>query len=111
MKLVKKYELQGVPLHIDKGKFTDNKFYLGSFPSQLSIVDIRLSKLASEFNTKQGAVSCSFDSLFDQQAVAVGDRDGNCQIFDLRSKRSRVSWQAHSAKTSISKPRGVVKVF
>jgi len=56
-------------------------------------------------------VTCTTDSLFDQYAVATGDRDGHCNLFDLRTKKSRISWEAHSAKTSISKPRGVVNIF
>jgi WD40 repeat protein len=111
MKLIKKYELKGVPLHLDRGKFTEHQFYVGGFPSLLGIVDTRLSKLASEFTLKQGAIVCTTDSIYDQCALATGDRDGSCNIFDLRTKKSRIAWQAHDAKTSISKPRGVVKIF
>lgn len=111
MKVIKKYDLPSVPLLIDRGKFSMNQFYLGGFPSLLGIVDIRLNKLASEFNMKGGAITCIADSIYDQNVVASGDRDGNCNLFDLRTKMSRLSWQAHPAKTSISKPRGVINIF
>ena len=84
MKLIKKYELQGVPLIIDQGKFTEHQFYTGGFPSILSIVDTRLSQMASSTNFKKGAVSCLADSIYDQSAVTTGDREGNCNLFDLR---------------------------
>lgn len=47
MKLIKKYELPGVPLLIDRGKFTENQFYVGGFPSLLGIIDTRFNKLCS----------------------------------------------------------------
>ena len=111
MKIIKKYELSGVPLLLDQGKFTENQFYVSGFPSNLGIVDVRLNKLASEYSFKQGAITTLADSINDQEVVATGDRDGNCNLFDLRTKRSRISWLAHSFKTNISKPRGIVGIF
>lgn len=111
MKLIKQYTLRGVPLLLDQGKFNEYQFYVGGFPSDLAIVDTRLSQVASDFNLKKGAVTCTSDSIHDNQAVAVGDRDGYCSIFDLRTKKNRIEWQAHGSKTSVSKPRGIVGIF
>lgn len=111
MKLVKKYELPGVPLLVDVGKFNENQFYVGGFPSMLGIIDTRMVQMASEFHFKQGALTCATDSLYNQHTVATADREGHCNMLDLRSRKSRVSWTAHSSKSSISKPRGVVGLF
>ena len=51
------------------------------------------------------------DSIFDESAVAVGDRAGVANLIDLRTKKIRVSWSAHNAKTHLSKPRGIVNIF
>lgn len=92
MKLIKQYPLKGVPLLLDQGKFTEHQFYVGGFPSHLAITDTRLSKLASDFDLKKGAITCVSDSINDEHAVATGDREGNCSIFDLRTKRIRIGW-------------------
>lgn len=67
--------------------------------------------MASEIKLKQGAVTCLYDSLFDDDSVGVGDRDGNCSILDLRSQKVRISWLAHEVKTNMSKPRGVLGIL
>ena len=95
MKVIKKYNLNGVPLMIDQGKFTSSQFYVGGFDSSLFIADMRLSKMATQIKLKQGAVTCIYDSLYNDNAVAVGDRDGHCNIIDLRSQKVRASWLAH----------------
>lgn len=96
---------------IDQGKFTQSQFYVGGFDSSLFVADSRLSKMATEIKLKQGAVTCICDSLYDDNAVAVGDRDGNCNIIDLRTQKVRISWLAHEVKTNMSKPRGVLGIF
>lgn len=111
MKVIKKYNLDGVPLMIDQGKFTSFQFYLGAFDSSLFIADMRLNKMAKEIKLKQGAVTCIYDSLFDTNAVAVGDRNGFCNIVDLKSQKIRATWSAHEVKTNMSKPRGVLGIF
>lgn len=111
MKLLKKYQLSGVPLVIDQGKSIDNNFYVGSFKSILSIFDLRMAKVANQYSLKTDAVTCVTDSIYDQHAVAVGDRGGNASIIDLRTKKIRISWLAHNPKTHLSKPRGVVNVL
>ncbi len=40
--------------------------------------------------------------------LAVGDRAGNVSLLDLRTRRMRMKWEAHAAKTHLSRPRGVV---
>lgn len=47
MKVIKKYNLNGVPLMIDQGKFTSSQFYVGAFDSSLFIADMRLNKMAN----------------------------------------------------------------
>lgn len=111
MKLFKKYELGGVPLVIDQGRCIDNNFYVGSFKSNLSIFDLRMAKAANQFSLKTDAVTCVTDSIYDQQAVGVGDRGGYASVLDLRTKKIRISWLAHNPKTHLSKPRGVVNIL
>jgi WD40 repeat protein len=111
MRLFKKYELAGVPLVLDQGKCTENSFYVGSFKSNLSILDLRMAKAASEFVLNTDAITCVTDSINDQNAIAVGDRAGNASIIDLKTKKIRVTWTAHSAKGHLSKPRGVVNII
>ena len=92
MQLIKKYPLEGVPLLIDRGKFTESKFFLGGFPSLLAVVDTRLSQLASQFNLQKGAVTCIADSIHNYSSVAAGDREGNCTILDIRARKNLLSW-------------------
>ena len=96
---------------IDQGKFTSSQFYVGAFDSSLFIADMRLNKMANQIKLKQGAITCIYDSLFDSNAVAVGDRNGHCNIIDLKSQKVRASWLAHEVKTNMSKPRGVLSIF
>lgn len=111
MKLIKKYEVPGVPLMLDEGKNTESKFYAGTFKSNLFIFDVRMAKAANEYILNSDAVTCIADSIFDESAVAVGDRAGVANLIDLRTKKIRVSWSAHNAKTHLSKPRGIVNIF
>jgi len=50
MKLIKKYQLPGLPLVIDQGKLADHLFYVGGFPDALIIIDDRLSTLATKLS-------------------------------------------------------------
>ena len=43
--------------------------------------------------------------------MATGDRSGNCNLIDLRLKKTRITWSAHNFKTNVSQPRGVVSLF
>jgi len=57
------------------------------------------------------APTCIVDSLNDQHAVCVGDRGGSCSLLDMRTRKKRITWQAHQPKTNLSKPRGIVALF
>ena len=96
---------------IDSGKFADHIFYVGGFPSSLLVIDSRLSKPASETSLGTEAITCVTDSLSDDRVVGVRDRGGSVSLLDMKTKKVRTSWEAHSAKTSLSKPRGVVGLF
>lgn len=111
MKIIKKYELSGVPLMIDQACFAENSFYVGSFKSNLSVFDTRMAKASSEYVLNKDAITTVADSIFDQNSIAVGDRGGIASIIDMRTKKVRISWVAHEAKTSLSKPRGIVKII
>lgn len=111
MKVVKKYNLKGVPLLLDQGKFTEHEIYLAGFPSTLAIVDIRMNNLAVEIDLGQGAVTVVADSIYDQHVVATGDREGFCNLLEMRTRRPRTTWKAHSVKGNMSRPRGVLGMF
>lgn len=64
LKTVRKYELNGVALNFSQQKLNENTFYIGSFPSHLSVLDVRLNKLAFNYNFKEDAVSTFTESIF-----------------------------------------------
>ena len=48
--------------------------------------------MANQFKLKQGAVTCISDSFYDESVIATGDRDGKCNILDLRTQKIKASW-------------------
>jgi len=92
MKLNRKYELGGVPLILDAGKFADHCFYVGGFTSSLAMVDTRLNKLVFDIHLGNEAVTSIADSINDKYAVAIGDRGGQCSILDMKMRRKKVAW-------------------
>lgn len=63
---------------------------------------------AANFILSQDAPTILVDSLNDPSLLAVGDRVGWITILDLRTRRERMNWSAHNAKTHLMRPRGVV---
>ena len=111
MKMIKKYELPGLPLLIDEGKNADHIFYGGTFKSNLLVMDSRLSKIATCLYLKKDAITCIQDSTIDTNCIAAGDRSGNATLLDLRTNKIKLSWEAHHPNTNLSKPRGMVGIY
>lgn len=70
-----------------------------------------MNSLPVEINLGQAAVTAVADSIYDQHVVATGDRDGFCNLLEMRTRRPRTTWKAHSAKGNMSCPRGVLGIF
>lgn len=74
-------------------------------------MDLRMATPAANFTLSQDAPTFLVDSVYDPSLLAVGDRGGTLSLLDLRTRRVRVSWSAHLAKTHLMRPRGVVGVM
>lgn len=111
MRASKKYALPGVATVIDQGKCPESTFYVGSFPKDLLLMDLRMATPAANFALPQDAPTVLVDSVNDPSLLAVGDRGGTVSLLDLRTRKVRVSWGAHGVKTHLMRPRGVVAVM
>lgn len=75
---------------IDEGKNNENLFYVGSFKSNIQLIDIRMNKIAESYDFKKDAVTCLQDSIYDSNCIVAGDRSGNVSWMDLRNGKMKV---------------------
>lgn len=77
----------------------------------MSVLDVRLNKLAFSYDFQGDAVEAMKEMVFAENSMLVGFRNGVVRIFDLQARRVRGEFKAENISTHLSKPNGIVGVY